>query len=551
MSPKRRFGTPSRAANSKPYDKVEAAEKSPDKVPKGAVDFILNQEPASQLPVDHATRLDSGAGVGSPALDLPFIKDESFNSSISTLVKMEGSPQEFQEKYERFQESQGQHVDSPGMPSYDQWQAIVNRYLRNLHERKRDKALITRAMHEMIFDTLSYPESTRVGTPQFRFWARKMFQLVEIAGVSVITHVGRPVAVKEHMYEILCMCHAESDHAGRDKTCKVLRNYYTWIPKELVANFVKACPTCSKKRAFDTLVIDTCQIGQLIIPKREAVCMATPSPLTESPVTGNSLSLTGPLSTCGPNDARTFQAPYTIDGKIAYPVSGQYPAPRGIHTSLAQLPRRVSYPFDFNALGLPSHGQGHSGAEILTLPPMNNSTVDIVEARNNNTVTGPMQSYCTPQVSGPALPPLMNYLTKDGRMSQNGRMLLPSANPSTDMRCPPIDPSLLGDMQRSQLTPTSGMASISSGPSRSFPPTPLLTIGILGEHTPEEAAFVAGGWHRTDAGAPLSTSPNLRMSISPYPTPQAFFSPVPMKIEEKSPILNLSSNSSASIRQNN
>ncbi|KAH8114916.1 hypothetical protein DFH11DRAFT_1508304, partial [Phellopilus nigrolimitatus] len=144
---------------------------------------------------------------------------------------------------------EGELEDEQGMPTRAQWEVIVDNYLTCLHPRKRDKALITQNMHEMIFRTLVDPDATRLGTPQFRFWARKMFELVEAAGALVITNGGRPVAVKEHIYDILCMCHAESGHAGRDKTCKILREYYTWIPKELTANFVKACPTCMLKRA--------------------------------------------------------------------------------------------------------------------------------------------------------------------------------------------------------------------------------------------------------------------------------------------------------------
>ena len=147
--------------------------------------------------------------------------------------------------------------DEPGMPTRAQWKVIVREYLEGLHERKREKALISRKLHEMIYDTLMHPESTRLGSPQFRFWARKMFEMVEVAGSTVITHGGRPVAVKEHIYDILCMCHLESNHAGRDKTCKVLREYYTWIPKELTANFVKACPTCAVKRAGDSTFVIT------------------------------------------------------------------------------------------------------------------------------------------------------------------------------------------------------------------------------------------------------------------------------------------------------
>ncbi|EJD05100.1 uncharacterized protein FOMMEDRAFT_81080, partial [Fomitiporia mediterranea MF3/22] len=143
--------------------------------------------------------------------------------------------------------------DVSGMPTRAQWKTLMDSYLESLHPSKRHKSLISQEVYDMIFRTLRNPDATRLGTPQFRFWARKMFQLVEAPNdpdVLVVTNGGRPVAIKEHIYDILCMCHYECGHGGRDKTCKVLREYYTWVPKELISNFVKVCPTCEPRRAM-------------------------------------------------------------------------------------------------------------------------------------------------------------------------------------------------------------------------------------------------------------------------------------------------------------
>ena len=147
----------------------------------------------------------------------------------------------------------------PGFPTRDQYKRIESNYLTLLHPRKRDKALINQAMFDRIWDTFMHPGS-RHETPQFRFWVRKMFTLSEpptflsSSGESaeaiqpVVLHDNRPVAIQEQIYDIICYCHARAEHGGRDKTRAVVREHYSWVPKELVSQFVKACPTCTLKK---------------------------------------------------------------------------------------------------------------------------------------------------------------------------------------------------------------------------------------------------------------------------------------------------------------
>lgn len=66
---------------------------------------------------------------------------------------------------------------------------------------------------------------------------------------AVVLHENRPVAIMEQLYELFCYCHIRAGHGGRDKTCAVIRQHYSWVPKELTAQFVKACPTCALKRS--------------------------------------------------------------------------------------------------------------------------------------------------------------------------------------------------------------------------------------------------------------------------------------------------------------
>ncbi|KAG1816788.1 uncharacterized protein BJ212DRAFT_1461295 [Suillus subaureus] len=147
-------------------------------------------------------------------------------------------------------------ADKPGFPTYAQYKRIEMAYLQSLSPRKRDKALISQCMFDKIWDVLHQPDACTIGTPQFRFWVRKMFTLStpdtedgDNEVPVVILHENRPVAVQEQLYELFCYCHEESNHGGRDKTCAIIRQHYSWVPKELTAQFVKACPTCTFKRS--------------------------------------------------------------------------------------------------------------------------------------------------------------------------------------------------------------------------------------------------------------------------------------------------------------
>ncbi|KAI0334264.1 hypothetical protein GY45DRAFT_93201 [Cubamyces sp. BRFM 1775] len=152
-----------------------------------------------------------------------------------------------------------------GMPSRDEYDAAEAEYLGSLDRRKKGKALISREMFDKIWFVLHNPDVSKVETPQFRWWVRKMFRLEErltrphppsqFAGStdqgltsSVVVHGGKEVAIKEDIYDILCECHQRADHGGRDRTAAGLRERYTWVPKELIAGFVKRCPTCIYKR---------------------------------------------------------------------------------------------------------------------------------------------------------------------------------------------------------------------------------------------------------------------------------------------------------------
>lgn len=148
----------------------------------------------------------------------------------------------------------------PGFPTRLQYQNIERGYLESLTPRRQGKALISQALFDRIWDVLHNSDNVKEN-PQFRFWVRKMFTLSKPHTISpgingeaepmeqeALLHDGLLVAVREQIYDLLCYCHGSTNHGGRDKTCALIRKHYTWVPKELVAQFIKACPTCIAKR---------------------------------------------------------------------------------------------------------------------------------------------------------------------------------------------------------------------------------------------------------------------------------------------------------------
>ncbi|EAU87701.2 hypothetical protein CC1G_08737 [Coprinopsis cinerea okayama7 len=153
-----------------------------------------------------------------------------------------------------------QPLERPGFPTYAQYKQIETNYIESLTPRRQGKALISQAMFDRIWDVLHHPES-QIETAQFRFWARKMFTVnkeyritlgvpegIQSPAQEVLLHDNLLVAIQEQLYDLLCYCHGSTGHGGRDKTCALIRKHYTWVPKDLVSNFIKACPTCIMKK---------------------------------------------------------------------------------------------------------------------------------------------------------------------------------------------------------------------------------------------------------------------------------------------------------------
>lgn len=390
-----------------------------------------------------------------------------FSNSSQPHIKME--PEEVQEAvvnafnsqaFEAQPTWQASLEDRQGMPTRAHWNAIMETYLQNLHPSKREKALISEQMHKMIYRTLIEPDLARIGTPQFRFWCRKMFQVVDAKGALVITNGGRPIAVKEYIYDILCMCHEESGHSGRDKTCKILRDYYTWIPKELTANFVKACPTCIIKRSTESFM-----------PRKVR------SVLTDQ-------SATMQVETCHNNQPISASAQYTVQhvNDFAKPFSQPQ---QSIHYHMSNLPHKLTGPGDCNyeqkitlesplgpglttsclyAVGGPFTENTCSAG--YTLPPL--AIRDDTDSNAKTESSG--ENHCL------TLPPLLQFLSRSADSSE-GAQGCPEEGPVNDKLSPAsrrqrilqleeslqLDPALLEESQSSnqpRLYPSLSSASI-------------------------------------------------------------------------------------------
>jgi hypothetical protein len=115
------------------------------------------------------------------------------------------------------------------LPTIEDFQHLLNEYITSLSEKKRDKALIGLTRYRNIHAVLKDPKCTTIESAQFRFWAKKMFTMeVFPDGHSQVLHEGKPVAIKEELFQILTNAHVQCQHGGRDKTSSQVRKYYSW-----------------------------------------------------------------------------------------------------------------------------------------------------------------------------------------------------------------------------------------------------------------------------------------------------------------------------------
>ncbi|GAA5859904.1 hypothetical protein JCM8547_004380 [Rhodosporidiobolus lusitaniae] len=131
-----------------------------------------------------------------------------------------------------------------GMPSRASFEEEVEVYYQSLHPSKRSKALMSPSLHSLCLRILLSPRDTSLGDPQLRFWIRQRLKLISSPGGDTMQLNGRTVVLRDEIYDRLVEAHREVEHKGRDKTFAVVKARYAYVPKELVAAFVKHCPVC-------------------------------------------------------------------------------------------------------------------------------------------------------------------------------------------------------------------------------------------------------------------------------------------------------------------
>ncbi|QSS64182.1 hypothetical protein I7I51_01247 [Histoplasma capsulatum] len=80
-----------------------------------------------------------------------------------------------------------------------------------------------------------------------RNWVKNSFMLSNNQtpkGKELICREGKPIVIQEKLFKVLTRAHQQCQHGGRDKTTAQARMTYSGIPAELVAQYIKICPTC-------------------------------------------------------------------------------------------------------------------------------------------------------------------------------------------------------------------------------------------------------------------------------------------------------------------
>ncbi|KAG9320629.1 hypothetical protein KVV02_002809 [Mortierella alpina] len=126
------------------------------------------------------------------------------------------------------------------------FETLVEGYISQLHIRKRNKALISQQLANDCLMVLTNPENTAIFNPKFRWWVRKHFVFTVVGELRILMDKknGKPVCVREQLYDKVCYFHHIIGHGGRDKTFAAITKSYSKVPAELVSLFTKNCQTC-------------------------------------------------------------------------------------------------------------------------------------------------------------------------------------------------------------------------------------------------------------------------------------------------------------------
>lgn len=135
------------------------------------------------------------------------------------------------------------------LPTLEDYLAIETQYKASLPPNIRSKALIDVTLFHSIWNVLNDPQDDSPYTAQFINWAKATFDVrPSSSSPPILYHGDRPVAVRDKIYEILCVAHLRAAHGSRDQTDALVRESWSCVPKDLIERFIRACPTCEEQR---------------------------------------------------------------------------------------------------------------------------------------------------------------------------------------------------------------------------------------------------------------------------------------------------------------
>ncbi|KAF8890722.1 hypothetical protein BD779DRAFT_1405132, partial [Infundibulicybe gibba] len=143
------------------------------------------------------------------------------------------------------------------LPSHDQYRQLEANYLERMDIHSRQRVLISQGLFDQIWNALlDHPSDDINDNTRFSRWAKKTFAIhsdyvstgLDESDSRVLSHNNRIVVTRDRIYGLLCRVHRATNHGGRDKMWYMIRQRYTWVPKALITAFLRACPTCAKKR---------------------------------------------------------------------------------------------------------------------------------------------------------------------------------------------------------------------------------------------------------------------------------------------------------------
>ncbi|KAI9483438.1 MAG: hypothetical protein EXX96DRAFT_558202 [Benjaminiella poitrasii] len=141
---------------------------------------------------------------------------------------------------------------------------LIEVFIQSRSRNYRAKVLISADTYKDILQVLRQkPAYCTFGTAKFRFWARKKFALTNINGKHVVClkntdqTIGKPICVKEEIFDVIKKAHIDCEHKGRDITYENVKRVKSYLPKELCDIIIKNCYFCSTKKTRMTLAHST------------------------------------------------------------------------------------------------------------------------------------------------------------------------------------------------------------------------------------------------------------------------------------------------------